>query len=186
MIDVINQMLRPLANKIRSLATRGVLKIIDDDKVIQYVQVTLLKGEVRDKIPRLQDYGFTSVPHPGADCVYLSLNGNRRSGVVIKADNREYRLKGLASGEVAIYTDEGDLIHLKRGGNIEIKGSSKVYVDSPNIELGQGGLEKILNGETFQAFFNNHTHLGNLGVPTGKPMTPSPASHLSNTVKART
>lgn len=54
--------------------------------------------------------------------------------------DRRYRLKGLESGEVAIYTDEGDKVHLKRGkvidietGTLNIKAAVAVNFDTPQI-----------------------------------------------------
>jgi phage gp45-like len=46
---------------------------------------------------------------------------DRSHGVVIVVADRRYRLQALAAGEVAIYTDEGDKIHFKRGRIIDIE-----------------------------------------------------------------
>jgi phage gp45-like len=70
-------------------------------------------------------------------------------------------------------------------GEIDITSANKVVVKCDDVELGEGGVEKILNGETFQTFFNSHTHLGNIGFPTSAPIAPSNPSHLSNVVKAK-
>jgi phage gp45-like len=109
----------------------------------------------------------------------------------------------LEPGEVALYTDEGDKIHLKRNNEIEILtttlkvtcqeadilAESMAVIDSPlvdilsdEVNIGDGALEKVLKGETFQARFNSHTHIGNAGVATSPPQVPSPASDLSTIV----
>jgi phage gp45-like len=47
---------------------------------------------------------------------------------VIQIDDRRYRLHPLEPGEVAVYTDEGDWIALKRDRKIHINGGGEVIV----------------------------------------------------------
>jgi hypothetical protein len=55
-----------------------------------------------------------------------------------------------------------------------------VIIDHANtIELGKGATEKVILGNKFMTLFNSHTHLGNLGAPTGPPITPMTPTHLS-------
>jgi len=117
----VNQMLQPLRDRVMLMVARGVLKLVNDAGGLQTAQIGLLEDELRDKVERVQDYGLTSNPLPGAEPVVLFVGGNRDHGLIIKVDDRRYRLKGLKSGEVALYTDEGDFIHLKRDRNIEVK-----------------------------------------------------------------
>lgn len=184
MIAQLSKLLEPLKRKLSLIVGRGVIQLTTDETANQRAQASLLAGEVRDGLERFQEYGFTSRPLPGAEAVVLFPGGNREFGLIVAVEDRRYRLKSLAEGEVCLYTDEGDKIHLKRGGLIEIKAASKVVVQSPAVEIGSGSLEKVLNGEAFQTFFNNHRHIGNLGVPTSTPVEASPASHLSGVVKA--
>lgn len=177
-------MIDPLRVRIMTAISRAVLESIDDTQGIQLVKVSLMAGEVRDNIERMQNYGFTSFPKSGAECACLFVGGNREHGLVVSIDDRRFRLKSLAEGEVALYTDEGDRIHFKRGNEIEIKGATKVIVNSAAIELGDGVLEKILNGEQFRTLYNLHTHQGNLAIPTGPPIVQSPTTNLSTVVKA--
>lgn len=64
-----------------------------------------------------------------------------------------------------------------------VTATTSAAIVSPLVEIGDGALEKILNGETFQTWFNNHTHIGNLGYPTSKPNEQSIPAHLSAKVK---
>ena len=73
-----------------------------------------------------QHYGFSSIPLPGAEGITF-IKGNQV--FLIAEDDRRYRV-ALAEGEVAIYTDEGDKIHFKRGNEILIKTSNKVTVEA--------------------------------------------------------
>lgn len=130
----INKMIAPLIRRVRLMVGRGVLSLVNDDLKMQGVQVQLLAGEVRD-LERFQDYGFTSVPHGGAEVAAVFIDGNRDHGIAVRIDDRRYRLKGLQSGEVAIYTDEGDKIVMKRGGVIEVTASVKVRMVTPLLEV---------------------------------------------------
>lgn len=109
-----------LLNKIHSLFTRGRISSVNDAGGLQKVQVSGLHGELKDGVERLQEYGFTSCPKNDSEALMVSLSGNRDHSLIIKIDDSNYRLKGLSQGEVAIYTDEGDKIHLKRGNKIEV------------------------------------------------------------------
>lgn len=116
-----NRLMQPVKDRIMLMVARGVLKRTNDNGGLQTAQVSLLEDETRDKLERVQDYGFTSNPLPGAEAITLFVGGNRDHGLIIKVDDRRFRLKSLKGGEVAMYTDEGDFIHFKRDRNIEVK-----------------------------------------------------------------
>lgn len=106
--------------RVQNMVSRAVLKLVDDAKKFQLMQIGALPGETRDDLEHIGTYGFTSNPKPGAEAVILSVGGRREHAVVIACDDRRYRLRNLASGEVALYTDEGDKMVFKRGGTIEV------------------------------------------------------------------
>ena len=168
LFQVIKKALAPLMRSIQLTVGRCILEAVSDIEGIQGVKVSLLEGEVKE-MERFQNYGFTSRPGKGAEGVCVFVGGNREHGICIALDDRTFRLKGLADGQVALYDQAGAKVLLKNDGTIEI---------------GQGVLEKILNGETFQATFNNHTHIGNAGYPTSPPQEPSLPTDLSLQVKA--
>ena len=176
LIFFINQLMRPLRNRVVGMISRAVLESVDDSTKMQLVKLSILKGVDRSGVEHFQEYGFTSVPLAGAEAVVISPQGNTEHLIALTIGDRRFRLKSLAPGEVALYTDEGDKIHFKRGG--------KIQIFSDNVEIGKAALEKIVNGETFQTLFNAHTHTGNLGIPTGPPLIPMDATHLSAKVKA--
>jgi phage baseplate assembly protein V len=128
------RLLRPLAQRVQLMVGRAVLRLVNDATTMQSVQVSLLADELRDDVERFQNYGFTSVPFAGAEAVAVCVAGSRDHVVVVAVDDRRYRLKGLANGEVAIYTDEGDHIVIKRGGTVEVLAATKVNVRTPLVE----------------------------------------------------
>lgn len=96
------------------LAFRGVLTRITTTGGVQTAQVAGLAPEGLEGIEMFQQYGFTTVPPEGAMAIVLPLGGRTSHGIVIATEHSSYRLQGLESGEVAIYTDEGASIVLKR------------------------------------------------------------------------
>ena len=131
------QILREFKRRIMGMVGRAVLQAVDDGKRMQSVQVVALRGQVIDDAERFQDYGFTSNPHPGAEAVLLAVGGVRQHPIVVKIDDRRYRVVGLNRGEVAIYTDEHEetaehLIHLKRGRVIELRCGTTVLKLEPD------------------------------------------------------
>lgn len=135
MIQALRAFTRPIWRRILLLLSRGVVRLVDDGPGLQAIQVDLLKGEVRDELERFQDYGFTSVPHAGAEVLAGFLGGSRDHGVILAAADRRYRVKGLTAGEVAIYTDEGDVIHFKRGREILVLAGGLVRMQAPMVRI---------------------------------------------------
>ncbi len=117
---IFDKLVAPLRRRVRLMISRAVLAAVNDAGGIQLMQVKLLDGEVRDGVERMQDYGFTSVPKAGAEGLMACVSGDRDHGIIVAIDDRRFRLKGLQAGEVALYTDEGDKIVLKRGRTIQI------------------------------------------------------------------
>lgn len=142
MIAVIQKMLAPVHRRVMLMVNRAVVSLVNDALRMQGLQVHVLQGEVRDGVERFQEYGFTSVPLPGAEAVMVSVAGNHDHGIVIAVDDRRYRLTGMQGGEVALYTDEGDKIALKRGKLIEVNtntftlnAASAVNINTPTMTV---------------------------------------------------
>lgn len=135
-----SRLLSPVWRRMRLLISRGVLKMSEDGKGLQEVQVTLL-GDSPAWAERFQQYGLTSVPHGGAEAVVASVGGARAHLVALAVDDRRYRMASLKTGEVAIYDDLGQSVHLTREG-IVIKGAGKplAFVDCPVVTM-DGDLE---------------------------------------------
>lgn len=172
-------------NAIRLLVSRAVLALINDAAKLQRLQIQLMADEERGDVERFQDYGFTSHPHKGAEAIALSVGGSRSHMVVIAVEDRRYRLTGLEEGEVAMYTDEGDKIVLKRGREIEVTAGTRVIVDTPNTLI-KGNLhvegDTTCDGDVSDAagsmqemrdIYNGHDHpeTGTTTNPPNQEMT---------------
>lgn len=118
MIREMNERIRRHLASIR-LTFRGVLTLVKSAGAVQLVQGDgVTPGEMQDT-ELFQHYGYTSNPPAGTMAVVVPVGGNTSHGIVIATEHGSYRLKNLKSGEVAIYTDEGDSIVFKRGRLIE-------------------------------------------------------------------
>lgn len=122
--DPLDRKLGPLARRVASMVARAVVKVVDEAKKMQLVQVVLSEGETRDEVERPQNYGFSSVPLDGAEAVVVFVGGRRDHGLAIAVDDRRYRIRNLESGEVAVYDRTGSKIVLKANGDIELTPSS--------------------------------------------------------------
>ena len=113
---LIAKMLAPLARRVSNLVARGVVSAVNAGLKGQAVQVKLLSGEMKDAVEHMEPYGYTANAHGGAECVSVFLDGDRSHGLVLVVADRRYRLQGLQSGEVAIYDDLQQKVHLTREG----------------------------------------------------------------------
>lgn len=140
--------IKPLKERVFLMIGRAVIAAIDDSKDIQEAQISVLAGESMDRIPRLQEFGFASNPPKDSEAIVVALGGNRENLVIIATDKRTVRFKNLASGESAIYTDDGTYLHLKKGGLVELKAATKLLVDVPDSEFtGNVDIKGTLNVE---------------------------------------
>lgn len=124
MIDTIRAIVAPLHKRVMNMIARSVVTLIDDSTKMQLLQLSILDDETRAGLERFQNYGFTSVPKAGAEAVVAFVGGTRDHGLVIAVDDRRYRLRNLASGEVAMYDQTGSKFVFKSNGDAEITPSS--------------------------------------------------------------
>jgi phage baseplate assembly protein V len=142
----IQKVLLPVSRRVRLMVGRGIIRLVDDAKKEQTVQLACLAGEVKDGLERYQEYGFTSVPHPGAEAILVSIGGNRDHAVVIATGDRRFRLKGLPGGEVSLYDDQGQRVHLRRNRAIEISGADTILADAAQSVTVNAGQRVTVNG----------------------------------------
>lgn len=123
-------------------AFRGVLGGVDSSGPVQIVQGEGLAGENLPDIEYFQHYGYTSNPPADAMKIVVPVGGRTSHCVVIATEHGTYRLKALKTGEVALYTDEGDSIVLSRGRVIDIttktlniKAETEVNIDTPTVNV---------------------------------------------------
>lgn len=154
MKEQVYKLLNPLRRQISILLGRALLEAIDDSKKMQLLKVSILKDELKDKVERIQNYGFTSVPLPGGEVLVGCIGGSKDQMIVIAADNSSIRKKDLSSGDSCVYRDGGDYILLS-SDSIKIYSSKKIILDCADVVLGGatgGATSGVVTGECLCAF----------------------------------
>ena len=121
MTALIERLLAPVKQRLSIMVRRGLIALVDDTKELQSLQVSLLAGELRDKVERFQEYGFSSAPTPGAEAILVALGGQPGILVAIAVDDKTSRPTGGLPGEVTLYSKFGHRILFKADGTIELK-----------------------------------------------------------------
>lgn len=160
----------------RAQILRAVVHRVADGAETQQVDVETHEGLVRAGVEVLQPYGFASVPPApdGALAVVLAIGGDPGDLVVLQLGAPSSRLGGLGPGEVALYDQRGNRVHIKAGGVIEVRAATKVRVEAPSVEIiASGGVDITgdlrVSGQVSDAAgsmqemrdrYNAHTHGG--------------------------
>ncbi len=181
-------MLEMLHKKLKSIVRIGKVALVSSGKT-QSLQIETTKGETLDNVKFIEPYGFTAVPLNGSETVVVNVGANGANPVALVVGGRLFRLQDLKQGEVAIYTDEGDKIHLKRGHEIAVK-TTKFVIDADEIQInGKVSISKTLDVEenikskaeiadktgnmtAIRTIYNAHTHKDSANAPTSAPLIP--------------
>lgn len=182
------RLLLPLATRIRTLATRGVVLLSNDATRAQSLQVGALAGETLDPVERFGEFGFTSRPPRGSEVLVVCLGGDRSHPIVVATENREARPRNLAEGDVGLYSAAGGAAVVRLtlrasgvleitapggvtiAGDVSIDGNLSVDGDASatgDVSDAAGSMQEIR--DVFNA--HTHTHGGSAGT-TSPPTTP--------------
>jgi hypothetical protein len=132
-----------------------------------------LLAEIADSYEGAQSLMYDTDAQPGL----LKLIYTRKKGLILGLGDATVQLDTQDGGQLRVVIQMGrDQIRME---------DNKVIINSNNIELGENAVEAVIKGNTFQNYFNSHTHIGNLGAPTSTPIVPSTPNHLSTVSKTR-
>ena len=117
----------------------------NDSGPVQTVQGQFDALSLRDGMPVLFHYGYTSAMPIGGDKVIGYLGGERSSPVVLATGHQTYRLTGLAPGEVALYDMWQHAVRLNSAGiamtgTVTINGDLRV---TGAVIAGYGGGDQV-------------------------------------------
>lgn len=172
------KLLEPIQRRLKQMVRVATLIKVDDTGPIQMVQVEGLDGEPM-LVPRVQTVGLTSYPLKGAKGALLAVGGKSNSYIVVTMDDGSRRITDLKEGETCLYDADGQIIHLKQQGQIQITGNTKVTVTAPLARF-EGDLD--VTGEIkdrcdqqnrtmadMRDVYDDHDHQGDSGGTTSQP-----------------
>ncbi len=163
-IKMIDERINRFLSRVRQ-AFRGMVALVNTAGGIQTTQVNGLAGEDLPGVELFQHYGFTSAPPAGTTAVVIPIGGKTTHGIIVATEHGSYRLQGLENGEVALYTDEGASIVLKRGKIIEATCDTyRVTCKSFNVEASEGATFTTPNLEASEQVTATGTINGNGGM----------------------
>lgn len=122
-----------LRAKINGMVARAVVRAVRDSSALQELKLEVLAGERVERAERFQQYGMSSVPFPGAECVVVFAQGNRDHPLVVAVDDRADRPTGLAAGEVMVYARGGARVHLKADGSLRLTSPLRIELEAPEV-----------------------------------------------------
>ena len=128
-----------------NLTRRVTLKVGDDSGNYQTHQTEGYPGELRPDVPRVQEFGVSTMPLPGAEGITLANNsGYQGSSSIISTNDPRYRPKSQKPGEYTAYmVDEAD----DKGENGKLR----------NLLTGAKGWISSLFGKTINIGTNDDT-----------------------------
>ena len=154
---------------------RTVVKMIFPDKPMQTTQVILDDGTPKDDVEYYEPYGITSScpDDDERESLTLTFDDDISQCVNIMVGSRKLRM-AVDKGEVALYDDMGQAVHLKRD-MLLLKSPNKVEVDAPTLhcmgdivadgQVKDAGGAKSMSG--MRGTFNSHTNDG-AGLSSGQ------------------
>ena len=138
-VKTIDRRIGQFFNGVRQ-AFRGKIARVSSGGGVQKIQVAGLDGETVQDLEHAENFGFTSHPPAGSDCVVVPLGGKTSHGIIVTTTNGAYRISNLAEGETAVYNADGAKIVLKQGRVIDmdcetlnINAPGGVSIDAPNV-----------------------------------------------------
>jgi len=127
-------LMAPIERRIKLMALRTVLDLVDDSQGRQMIQVHFYGGAAMfDQIERFQQYGFSSVPFQGAEAIVITMGGNHSHALALAVEDVRYKPKNWQQGESGLYDDQAQLIHITRDGIVIDGGTSQLPVTFKNM-----------------------------------------------------
>ena len=178
-IKTIDKRIKQAFNTVRQ-GFRGKVARVQAGGGVQKIQVEGLDGETVQDLEHAENFGFTSNPPAGSDCVVVPLGGKTSHGIIVTTTNGAYRITGLSDGETAVYSADGARMVLNKGrvivmdcNKLNIKAPSGVNITSEKVECsavltaqgqinGNGGM--AVQGGSGTTFTGNVDMVGDLNT----------------------
>jgi phage baseplate assembly protein V len=143
--------IRRLMTKLQASITRGIIKLIDDEKATQTIQVELRFDEIADAVEHFQPFGVSFHPTKDSEVLVLAIGSSQDNLVALTATDRSIRPTGAQEGEGGLYTPSGwkifcdadDVVFLTKKDAAqsfmrgeEVKAALKTYADEVATQVG--------------------------------------------------
>lgn len=192
MVDVARiarKVMEPIKRGMQMVVARAVVNLINDGGAMQIVQVSMFADEA-DEAEHFQPYGFTSSAPAGSEAVVVCPQGNRDHPIVIVVTDRNTRFAGLATKDAAMYTDNGNRVHVKSAdGSIAVVPSSSGLVHlGADAAADFVALAAKVDSElaAIKAAYDVHTHTHGVGPgTTAVPVPTIPVQSSTAATKAK-
>jgi phage baseplate assembly protein V len=103
--------------KLKNLAGRATIKLVDDSGAMQRVQLGGIVGAPYDGAEHFQPWGISAVPLAGASCLVVFPSGDRGHPLVFAAADQG-RPTGGDPGTVTVYNHTGASVTITKDGDI--------------------------------------------------------------------
>ncbi len=184
-----------MMSRIHSLFGIGSVTLADDSGDLQLVQITEgtagkgIGARIMDRVRRVTEYGFFSVPPLGSEALIARRSGERTQSMVIATNHRASRPRGKKPGDAGVYngvtgaivelTADGLVIDcaglpavIRNASTITLQATGKITLDAPTVECtGNFRADALLTGDgtpielgALRDAYNAHRHTG---VSTG-------------------
>lgn len=181
---LVREEVRRIRGQVLGAVARAVVTQINTAGGSTRATIDLHADEQREDVEVLEPYGFTSTPPSGAEGVALMVGGDAAHHIVLAVGDRSLRLRGLESGEVALYAGDGQVVLLKANGDVVITPAA-----GRNVLLGDDGATKRValadevdaRFDAIKALYNTHVHAGVTVGPGSTGTTPSVIGTLAPT-----
>jgi phage gp45-like len=119
----------------------------DDSGTVQTVQIQVNQLTLRDSVPVVHLFGFSSVAPIGTDVVTISAQGDPTMVAVIGQNNQALRPKNIASGGTQIYDAFQRFLFFVPNGPIEINAANTPVVINGATTVTINAPDVIINGD---------------------------------------
>jgi phage baseplate assembly protein V len=129
-IDAIRREIKRHAAQARH-ALRAISTGLQIATRIQRASAEGLASEQLQDVELFQHFGFTSAPPDGSQLIVIPLGGRTSASVIVATEHGAHRFVLDAKGEMAVYNQWGDFIHLRQDRKIHVKAAVEVQVEAP-------------------------------------------------------
>lgn len=129
--------IRPLQRALRRAAQRAKITRVAPAAPgrMQRLQAVGIAGQPRDDVDHAEPYGLAAHPLPGAEGFVIANAGDHAQLVALTvADPRHHPLT-LAPGEVCVYSNAGQTIHLQSDGSIAIDAPGDIRMEGQDVTV---------------------------------------------------